>query len=228
MQRNSMSFIVTTSASAILVAAMIHAAPASDDLATSKADGAGGPVEIADASTDVTVALRDHDWNRRIDDIGFAPSSTGLTDVIVHYSMEIAEGGATADMTAEILVEVLEEGTVVASAMLPGQFDFLSNDAVLCAVQCYSNCGSIFGDGICGGCDCSYNRSATFPLAVPAGATVRASLLVLITPEIHTDDDQFEVVFGTPIVPCEEDFDGNGAVDISDLLRLLANWGDCS
>ncbi|MHC4126693.1 MAG: hypothetical protein ACYTE6_16115 [Planctomycetota bacterium] len=170
-------------------------------------------------------------YNRRVDGIGFKPSSAGGTDIEIEYSLRVGDtAGAAADLSADILVEIIVGGSVASSSTFPGLFDFLGNDAVTCAVSCASPCGSIFGDGVCSGCDCDYSRSATLPgIVLASGDSVRVTILPLATaaPELHTDDDELEVDFGSPSACCPWDLDNDGMVGVTDFLDLLAHWGPC-
>jgi hypothetical protein len=170
-------------------------------------------------------------YNRSADRIGFKPASAGNTDIEIEYSLRVGDtAGAAADLSADILVEIIVGGSVASSTTIPGQFDFLGNDAVICAVSCASPCGSIFGDGACIGCDCNYSRSATLPgVLLAPGDMVRATILPLATaaPELHLDDDELEVTFGNPSPCCPWDFDSDGMVGVVDFLNLLAHWGPC-
>jgi hypothetical protein len=170
-------------------------------------------------------------YNRSVDGIGFRPNSTGGTDIDLEYSLLVGDtAGAAADLRADILVEIIVGGSVVSQTTIPAGYDFIGNDAVTCAVSCASPCGSIFGDGVCSGCDCDYSRSATLPGTVLAsGDMVRATILPLAVaaPELRTDDDELEVTFGTPNSCCPGDLDASGVVNVVDFLILLANWGPC-
>jgi hypothetical protein len=151
-------------------------------------------------------------YNRSVDGIGFRPNSTGGTDIDLEYSLLVGDtAGAAADLRADILVEIIVGGSVVSQTTIPA-------------------CGSIFGDGVCSGCDCDYSRSATLPGTVLAsGDMVRATILPLAVaaPELRTDDDELEVTFGTPNSCCLGDLDGDDVVNVVDFLILLANWGPC-
>jgi hypothetical protein len=170
-------------------------------------------------------------YNRSVDGIGFKPNTAGGTDIQLEYSLRVGDtAGAAADLSADILVETIVGGSVVSSSTFTAEFGFLGNDAVTCAVSCASPCGSIFGDGVCAGCDCDYSRSATLPgILLAPGDMVRATILPLAAaaPEIRLDDDELEVTFGGPSPCCPWDFDGDDMVGVLDFLALLAHWGAC-
>ncbi len=192
---------------------------------TREHDAAGDPVSAAAGANCAPAS-----YNRSVDSIGFSPDSAGGTDIVIEYSLRVGDtAGAGADLSADILVEILVGGVVISQTTIPAEFDFLANDAVTCAVSCSSKCGSIFGDGVCAGCDCDYSRSATLPGILATGDMVRVTILPLTTaaPELLTDDDVLEVTFGSPSSCCPWDTDNDGTVGIVDFLNLLANWGPC-
>ncbi len=200
-------------------------------------DGSTKPMSAAaGANPPSAAANKDCDpvsYNRSVDSIGFSPDTAGGTLIELGYSLRVGDSaGAMADLSADILVEVIIGGVVVSQTTLAAEYDFVINDAVLCATStpCASACGSIFGDGKCVACDCKYERSATLPGGLlAAGDVVRATILPLAVaaPELRTDDDVLEVTIGTPSSCCPWDTDGDGLVGIVDFLELLAHWGPC-
>lgn len=58
--------------------------------------------------------------------------------------------------------------------------DVRKNGAIYCVTTCQSNCGSIFGDGVCSGCKCDYSNTLTAnfgPSEVKPGDVIEVRLV---------------------------------------------------
>lgn len=210
--------IITLTAAAMVLTPALFAnqSTLAGEVGPGESAGTGGPV----------------DFNRSINSISVRPSSAGGMVVDVGYSLVVGEGAAGLTLESLLVLEVIVEGKVVSTSSLAVPFDIEDNDAILCAVQCSSDCGSIFGDGVCAGCNCNYESAEPFPLPAPLqpGHMVRASFVHTVgPPDPYTDDDELLVTFGVvdPII-CPEDLNGDGTINVLDLLILLGAWGQCS
>ena len=200
-------------------------------------DGGANPVSAGTGANPVSAGAgadcASVSYNRSVDSIGFSPDTAGGTLIELEYSLRVGDSaGAMADLSADVLVEIIVGGVVVSQTTLAAEYDFVINDAVLCTTStpCASPCWSILGNGSCIKCGCDYTRSATLPGGLlAAGDVVRATILPLAVaaPELRTDDDVLEVTIGTPSSCCPWDLDGDGLVGIVDFLWLLAHWGPC-
>ncbi len=137
--------------------------------------------------------------NRSIDAIGFSPDPSGATTIELLYSLLVGDADAALlNFDADILIEVIVGGIVVSETTIVFEGGFVPNDAIVCAINCVSDCGSIFGDGTCTGCNCNYLRSTSVPGGfIFPGDVVRATILPApgAAPEILTGDDSRQVTF---------------------------------
>jgi hypothetical protein len=131
--------------------------------------------------------------NRSVAKLNLRKDTAGgtIVDVLVKLSLGNAKARRT---NASFDLEIYRNAQL--AVRIPQ--DVLHNDAIKCAINCSSPCGSIFGDGDCVSCSCTYLTWLPVPVEdVLDGDTISAKIVPARggEPEVVIGDDAMRTVF---------------------------------
>jgi hypothetical protein len=162
----------------------IHSLAAAALLAAALAAPAPGQESPTAYQSPQTCAGMPDGFDRRVDAMEIRRGRDGVAILDVATTLAV-RNRARKDMDLSYAIEVRINSVAAARIERDALFRFstdnvLANDAIVCAIQCTSECGSIFGDGTCAGCNCSYGFTASVPLPnLEPGDLIEAELVVL-------------------------------------------------